>query len=960
MTPESWQQIEELCQQTLQLKADERSAFLAEVCRDDPALRQQIESLLAHEEEAKDFIETPALVMAVPSLTAREPGWLEGQTLTIGTKLAHYEIKGHLGSGGMGDVYRATDGKLGRSVAIKIIPQDIAHDTERASQLKREARILASLNHPNIAAIYGLEEFEGRNFLVMELVAGETLAERIARGPMALEEVLGVARQIAEALEAAHEEGVVHRDLKPANLKLMPDGKVKVLDFGLAKTFKPSRANLGLSDARLTIGPPTNARMIFGTSGYMSPEQTKGQSVDRRCDIFSFGCVLYEMLTGVRTFSGDTFAETLTAVLSVEPDWTLLPEHTPASIKRLLRRCLHKDRNRRLQHIADACIEIDESQIEAEGPEQLVASRGSSHAQRLPWVLVVMISLASLILVVAAVRYWRDPGPAETAEMRVDVVTPATADSVSFAISPDAHRLAFVASKDGVSFLWVRRLNSATAAQPLTGTEGASYPFWSPDSRSVGFFASGKLKRVDIDGGLPQTLADAALGRGGAWSPDGLILFAPEGAGPLYRVPASGGDSIEATKVQPPQIGSHRFPNFLPFTGGRRQFLFYGYGTTPDVQGIYIGSLDSLETRRLTAADTAGAYMPGGWLVFIRQGTLVARRIDLEHDELTGDPVKLADNVNFETTLYVGAFSISRTGIVAYRSGGASWRQLTWFDRGGKVLGTLGMPNQNNPNNPEVSPDGRRVALDSWILGKADVWIVDADRTTRFTSAQEDNEWAIWSPDGRQIVFDSSRRGPPDLYLKPSNGATAEELLLETPQTKGANDWSSDGKFILYSSLDPKTGQDLWVLPMTGERKPQIFLKTVFDERNGQFSPDRRWIAYESNESGQSEVYVRPFPGPGGQWQISAGGGVQPRWKSDGRELYYIALNGKLMAAPIALQADAVEPGTPLALFPTRGVVTTARQQYDVAPDGRFLFNVEPEDATQSITLLLNWKPAGK
>jgi Tol biopolymer transport system component len=499
------------------------------------------------------------------------------------------------------------------------------------------------------------------------------------------------------------------------------------------------------------------------------------------------------MLTGVQPFEGNTVTDILTAVVKEEPDWARLPEHTPASIKRLLRRCLHKDRNRRLQHIADARIEIDDAENEAQVPEQQVASPGSAQGRRLPWIPMILTSVASVILAIAVISYWRDRRPAETPEMRVDIVTPATADSVSLAISPDGSRLAFVALKDGVSLLWIRRLDAAAMALPVNGTEGASYPFWSPDSRSVGFFAGGKLKRADIEGGLPQTLANAALGRGGAWSPDGLILFAPEGVGPLYRVSASGGDSIAATNIQPPRKDSHRFPSFLPFTGGRRQFLFYAYGDEPDAQGIYLGSLDSSETRRLTSADSAGAYMPGDWLVFIRQGTLLARHIDLQRGELTGEPVRLADHVNFDTTIYSGAFSISATGIVAYRSGRATWRQLTWFDRTGKVLDTLGMPNESNPTNPELSPDGRRVAVDSSILGKADVWIIDADRTTRFTSAEKDNHWPIWSPDGSQIVFDSARTGQHDLYSKPTNGASSEKLLLKTPLPKGAHGLGSLG-----------------------------------------------------------------------------------------------------------------------------------------------------------------------
>jgi eukaryotic-like serine/threonine-protein kinase len=949
-----WDQIEKLFYEALLRKGDERNAFLNRECGEDQGLRREIDSLIAQQEGNPGFLEKPALAVAAKLLTNSESEIVAGQTF------GSYRILSLLGKGGMGEVYRARDTRLQRDVALKFLTFSFASDPDRLSRFQREALVLASLNDPNIAQIYGLEGSGKSQCIVMELVEGETLQERLKHGPIPLEEALSMARQIAEALEAAHEKGIVHRDLKPANVKVKADGTVKVLDFGLAKPLE--NVSGGISKAPALDVSATNTTAILGTSAYMSPEQAASKAVDSRSDIFSFGSVLYEMLTGFRAFSGETFAEILTAVLKAEPDWTRLPPNTPTSIRRLLRRCLQKDLNRRLQDIADARIEIEESKNENEPSEQLIASTGSGRGRRIPWTIAALTSIAALILVIPAILFWREPPVADALEMRVDVVTPTTADSVSFAISPNGRRLVFVASRGGISVLWVRTLDSEATAQPVVGTEGASYPFWSPDSRSVGFFADGKLKRVDIAGGSPRTLAEAALGRGGTWSPDGLILFAPEGAGPLYRVPASGGKPVEATKVHPPEVGSHRFPNFLPFESGRHQFLFYGHGT-PEGDGIYLGSMDSSVTKRLTAADTAGAYMPGGWLVFIHEASLLARRLDLRRGELIGEPVTLADSVNYDTTSYAGAFSTSATGIIAYRSGKASLWQLTWFDRLGKAVGNFGLPNPSNPLNPELSPDGKRVALDRTMLGFADVWIVDASRTTRFTFDAADDHWPIWSPNGDRIVFDSSRGGPShDLYWKPSSSARGEELLLDTSQAKGANDWSSNGKFILYSSQDPKTGSDLWLLPMTGERKPQVLLKTGFEERNGQFSPDSRWVAYESNESGRFEVYVRPVSGdPALRWQISTQGGLQPRWKSDGRELYYIALDQKLMAVPIALKETAVEPGTPLALFSMQAsVVTVAKQQYDVAPDGRFLFSVPREDAASSITLLLNWKPPAK
>jgi Tol biopolymer transport system component len=539
--------------------------------------------------------------------------------------------------------------------------------------------------------------------------------------------------------------------------------------------------------------------------------------------------------------------------------------------------------------------------------------------------------------------------------MRVDIVTPSTPDPVSFAVSPDNRRLVFVASGDGPPRLWLRPLD-AVSAQPLSGTEGATYPFWSPDSRSVAFFAGTKLKRIDIGGGLPQNLADALNGRGGTWNADGVILFAPNTSMSLLRVPATGGEATPTTKLDGPRQTSHRFPHFLP---GGRQFLFYATGVV-EARGVYLGSLDASETKRLTAADTPASYAPPGWLLFIRQGTLVGRRFDPSRAELVGDAVTIAEAVGFDGSVIAGAFSVSAEGLVAYR-GGASRRQLTWFDRSGKPVGTLGAPDENGLANPALSPDGRRVMVDRNVQSNIDVWLLDSARTSRFTYDANTDNFPIWSLNGTRIVFRSNRKGAFDLYQKPLSGEGSEELLVESPQVKTALDWSPDGRFLLYQSVDPDTATDLWVLPTTGDRKPFVFLRTNFEERYAQFSPDGQWVAYQSNEAGQDEIYVRRFPGPGGQWQTSTGGGRLPRWRRDGKELYYIAPDGKLMAVPIEARSTTIEAGTPRALFQTRiifGPSSTQRQQYDVAPDGRFLINVPTEDtAGAPITLLLNWKP---
>lgn len=870
-----------------------------------------------------------------------------------GVRLGAYEVVALIGAGGMGEVYRARDCKLNRAVALKVLPEAFALDLDRLVRFKREARALASLNHPNIATIYGLEESGGVHALVLELVEGETLADRIAKGPISLDGALPIAKQIAEALEAAHENGIIHRDLKPANVKLRSDGTVKLLDFGLAKAIDAASGRLrlqqDLTESPTITGPAMTAGVgaLLGTAAYMAPEQARGKAVDKRADIWAFGCVLYETLTGQRPFTGQTISETLAAVMNSEPDWTALLPDIPPTVRIVLRRCLEKDPSQRLRDAGDVRLALEGGFDIPVAATAAAASTRGWRRERMAWVVAVL--LVAGVAAGLAVSYLQTPPAAP--EMRVEINTPPTSDPISFTISPDGRRLVFVATRDEQPHLWLRPLDAVTA-EPLAGTEGASYPFWSPDSRSVAFFAGGKLKRLDIGSGLPQTLADAPVGLGGTWSAQGIILFA-WGAGPLYRVAASGGDAAAVTTIDTSRHFSHGFPQFLP--GGRR-FLFFARGIR-DAQGIYLSSLDSPGVTRLTAAESAGTYLPAGWLLFVRQGTLVARRFDLSRGELIGDPVLVADPVGFDGVFLVGAFSASPAGLIGYRANAASRRQLTWFDRGGKILGTVGAPDANGLLNPELSPDGRRVAVDRAVEGNVDVWVLDSGRSTRLTFDPGVDHLPIWSPDGSRLVFDSSRKGPHHLYEKASSGAESEALLLETTQSKGASDWSSDGRFVLYSSVNPNRAYDLWVLPIEGERKPRVFLDTRADEREGQFSPDGRWVAYTSNESGQYQIYVRPFPGPGGQWQVSTAGGAYPRWKPDGKELYYIAPDGSLMSASIVATGGTLDPATPTRLFQPRVASTPlTRPQYDVSLDGRFLVNVTTEATTASpITVIVNW-----
>jgi Tol biopolymer transport system component len=691
---------------------------------------------------------------------------------------------------------------------------------------------------------------------------------------------------------------------------------------------------------------------ILGTAAYMSPEQAKGRKVDRRTDIFAFGCVLYEMLTGRPAFEGEDIPEILSRVLQREPDWTLLPANVQPRIRELLRLCLQKDVRKRRSDAADVRIDIEQALT---GP---AAVQASTHVRQARHAWIVSLAVAVVLIVALGIPAIRHLSETPLPEMRVDINTPQTPLPLHFALSPDGMRLIFVASGTGPPRLWVRSLNAVTA-QPLMGTEGASFPFWSPDSRSVGFFAGGKLRRIDVGGGPAQELADAPAGRGGAWSSDGTILFAATNSGPLLTVPASGGQPVEITKLDLPRLGSHRLPQFLP---DGRHFLFFAQGS-PDAQGIYMGSLDGSETKLVTAADLSGAYMAPDLFVFNNQGALMARHLDLSSGALTGDPLKLADSVDYDSGLNVGGFSVSAAGRVIFRAGGVERRQLRWFDRTGKPLGVVGEPDVTHLSGPELSSDGRYTAVFRDVQKNNDIWLIDLLRggATRFTSDAANDAYPLWSSNGTRIAFTSNRKGIYDIYLKSSSGANGEELMLESPRVKIPLDWSRDGRFLLYQEVDPKTGWDIWALPISGEQKRIAITNTPFEERSGQLSPDGRWVAYQSNINGPFDIYVQSFTGPSGKWKVSTAGGADPRWRADGQELFFIAPDAKLMSAPVRTSNSSFEAGSPTALFQTR-IVTSAylKHEYAVSHDGRFLVNTVLDDTASPITLLLNWKPPTK
>ncbi len=876
-------------------------------------------------------------------------------SLTPGTRLGVYEVTGTIGEGGMGQVFRAHDTRLNRDVALKVLPEIFANDPDRLARFTREAQTLASLNHPRIAHLYGLEESGGVRALVMELVEGEDLSRRIARGVIPVNEALSIAHQIAEALEAAHEQGIVHRDLKPANIMLKAsaadtDWTVKVLDFGLAKAMEPAAGSSPSLSMSPTITTPnvTRAGMILGTAAYMSPEQAKGRAADARSDIWAFGCVLYEMLAHRPPFAGDTVVEILGAIVTSEPNWSALPATTPPAVVSLLKRCLQRDRNKRMRDIADARFQIEEI---PSGPAGLVASAvpPGKGQERLVWIAVTLALAGALALSIVSPR----GTPADLPEMRLEIAPPG-ADLSGFAMSPHGRALVFQATVDGKTQLWLRPMDSETAT-PLAGTENVavengSVPFWSPDSRSVGFFAGGQLKRIDIAGGLVQALAEAPMNtRGGTWNAEGTIVFTRSATEPLYRVPASGGKAVAATEVKAPHLG-HRYPRFLP---DGRHFLYFAYGP-PESQGVYVGSLDSKETTRLVDAESAPIFAPPDYVLFARQGAVLAQRVNLDTLQTLGDPVPVARQVATPSgTVASVALSAAAAGTLAYRANPGE-RQLRWVDRSGRSIGVLGAPDSAQPTGLRLAPDGRMVALTRMVNGNNDVWLIETARGVRqrFTSDAAREFQPIWSPDGSRLVFGSTRKGVVNLYERPLSGAGPETLLLESSESKNASDWSSDGRWVVFDSQSPTTARDVWALPMDRDKKPIALAQAAADEADARFSPDGRWVAYDSNESGRREIYVQPFPGPGSRSQISTGGGALVQWHRDGKGLFYVDLGNRLMTVPVATNSPRVEPGTPSVLFSvTQGAF------YEASRDGqRFLLN-EITKAPSPITIILNWKP---
>jgi serine/threonine protein kinase/Tol biopolymer transport system component len=942
MTPERWLKIQELFAEALEREPAERANYLTEVCT-DPSLRQEVELMIdAHEQGDSGFLEPPFAESK--------------ETLKSGSRIGQYEVLAAIGTGGMGEVYRARDTKLGRDVALKILPATFARDPERLARFQREAKFLASLNHPNIASIYGLEDAGDTRALVLELVEGPTLADRIKAGPIPIDEALHIAKHIADAVEYAHERGVVHRDLKPANIKISRDDVVKILDFGLAKAVHGEAEATNAGDSPTLSEMATRAGVLLGTAAYMSPEQAKGKPVDRRADVWAFGCVLCEMLTGKRTFPADTTPETLAAVLHNEPDWSQLPSATPIHVRVLMHRCLQKDPKQRLRDIGDARISLDE--VLSGAAEDTIGPTAPAPFWRraLPWTLAVLSFVAVAVLVFV---YFRQRAPSATRVLRYEIFPPEKSSFVQpyLALSPDGKHLAFTAETQGGDIkLWIRDLDSLVS-RPLSGTEGASGPFWSPDGREIAFQVGHKLERVDLSGGATQVICDVDFLLGGAWNSAGTIVFGTFRG--LMAVPATGGTPSRLTAVDVSRgETAHGSPSFLP--AGRRFLYARGWAVTS--ARTFLGSLNlgDLQPEAKPLADGLGFYTPGsgsdpGHIVFMQSnGALEAQAFDISRAQVEGDPIRIADDVNYFT---------ASADVLAYFKRSTTPIQLTWFDRNGKSLGIVGEPGMVQPW-VALSPDDRTVAVARVdpATGESDVFLYDLQggNGSRFTFGGN-NSNPVWSPDGSRIAYTSMRENIPSVYQKAVNGVGQGEAFEgASGNPRAPLDWSRDGRYLIESSYP----SSLRMLPLLGTtasdgRKSVPYSDEGVNAGEATLSPSGQWIAYVSDKTGRNEIYVETFPRRGGLWQVSVNGGEVPEWSRDGRELYFIGADGKLMAVEVKRGSGGIFQGTaPRVLFdPHFFKIGWFFNKFAVSKDGRFLIPVMPaQPGASPINIVVNWE----
>ena len=960
--PETWPTLSKLLDEWLDLPEESRSSWLEGLAPEYAALLPALRELTENHKSAASagFLDT--LPKVADGLELFVP-----MSLSIGTRLGPYEILSLLGAGGMGEVYRARDTKLKREVALKVLPEAFAHDPDRMARFQREAEVLAALNHPNIAAIYGLEG----NALVMELVEGENLAGKIKQAPLPVETALNFARQIAEALEAAHDKGITHRDLKPSNVMMTREGVVKVLDFGLAAQSRDGVPPGREADSALSKSP-THAGMIMGTVAYMDPEQARGEVADRRADIWAFGAVLYEMLTGKRAFTGETACDLLAAVLTKEPDLTPVP----ARARKLVARCLTKDRKLRLQAIGEARIAIDEMGQAHGLPD---AKAGDLRHTKTPWAVAVALTAIAVVL---SFELWRATRPVDRPLMQFSAdLGPEAVKGlyITAAISPDGSRLAFVERGPAGKQQLATRLLEQPKATLLSDTEDAADPFFSPDGQWIGFFADGKMKKISVQGGAAVTLCNAPGVRGSAsWGEDGSIIVTLSGSGSpdgLSRVPAAGGTPLRLTR--PTQKGEidHRSPQILP---GGQAVLFTGNAGIPgdwDNANIEVLSLKSGQWKVVQHDGYFGRYLPSGHLIYLHQGTLFAVGFDLNRLEIRGTPAPLLDDVAGDADIGGGQYDVAWNGTLVYLSGKSSTTSwpVAWMDGDGKTQPLLAAPGLYYT--PRLSPDGKRLAVAEGPFGRGDIQVYDwqRDTMTRLTFTQA-NAAPIWAPDGRHIVFNSAANGHFSLWWIRADGAGEAQLLLESKALRPSS-FSADGRRFAFAEKGVNTGYDLWTLPLDlndpehpKPGKPELFLRTRFDEQWPSFSPDGRWIAYTSNESGRNEVYVQPFrsgaPAGSVKWQISTGGGARPMWSRDGRELFYEALDQRIMVAAYIAKGDSFAADKPRRWSNTQ-ILNPGSPGFqwglDLAPDGkRFAVLPRPESVSEQkgsvhVTVLLNF-----
>jgi tRNA A-37 threonylcarbamoyl transferase component Bud32 len=889
-------------------------------------------------------------------------------SLAPGARFGPYEVIGSLGAGGMGEVYRARDTKLHRDVALKLLPDAFARDPDRLARFEREAQTLAALNHAHVAQIHGLEEKDGVRALVMELVEGADLSQRIARGPIAVDETIGIARQIAEALEAAHERGIVHRDLKPANIKVRDDGTVKVLDFGLAKAFQATSDASPMNSPTLTSpAQMTHAGIVLGTAAYMAPEQAAGRTVDKRADIWAFGCVVFEMLTGRPVFTGESVTETLAAVMRDPPRFDQLPATTPPPVRRLIGRCLDRDLKRRLRDIGEARITLDEAIAHPdqaiEQPRMVAPPAASVGSRAIPWAIAALaVAAAGYFAIRAAPSAARDSveveiGAPQDGQFLID------SNSGNVSLSPDGTKILFRAVTAGRDALWIRSL-SRDDARALAGTENAQYQFWAPDSRRLAFFAAGKLKTLDTAAGLPQVIADAPNGRGGSWGDDDVILFAPMGGGTISRVSAGGGKAEVVTHLDTSRgENAHYWPQILP--GGRR-FLYFVRGVRPENNGIYVAAMDGSGATRVISSLSSGIYAPPldgrpGHLLWVQNNELLAQPFDADRGALGGRPTTIASGVRVIESQRGLLASVSRTGVVAWASPRAPLARFAWYDRDGRRREAVPI-DEADLQQPAISPDGARLLYTRVANGTADIFLYDiAVRSSRRITTNPDyDEQPMWSPDGAEMLYSGTEQAQNAIIRVRLDSSVPPAQLIRDRVQIGAVAWSPDRRHILFSKSRPGSGDDILAFPADDPTKITPLLTGPANESWASFSPDGKWIAFSSDRSGRYEAYVVRFRGDqstpalgGAPVQISSDGGIvlPGGWRRDGKEIV-LAFDGQIVGVPIDTRGESISAGRPALLFrlPFNQSAAATTSNAD-----RFLISEFPYAAGQTIHVLTNW-----